>query len=193
MNYILLGAAGFILLHLIDLAFLKRLSLAKPALWLIGTALVIGSSVMVATAGDKLSFPVWISISGWCLLTASTIGMFYSLYLAIPFDSTYVKAGTSGLLVTKGLYRLVRHPWLVFFALSMIGLALGSRSVLAFEAGAAWTFVSAGLVYLQDRHLFPRMFPGYDEYRKTTPMILPNKHSLSAFIEGFKQNKVSEV
>jgi hypothetical protein len=38
------------------------------------------------------------------------------------------------------------------------------------------------------------MFPGYIQYQARTPMLLPNKDSVSAFIEGLKQNKkVSEV
>ena len=75
----------------------------------------------------------------------------------------------------------------------MLGLAAGSHSTLAAEAGLVWTVFSAVLVYLQDQKVFPRMFPGYAEYQKITPMLLPNRNSVTAFIEGLKRNKVPEV
>jgi len=133
-------------------------------------------------------------VSGWILLIISISLMILSLYAALPFGKTYIDSGVSGELITTGLYRLVRHPWLLFFGLSMVGLTLGSGSILALEAGLIWTALSAGLVYLQDRMVFPKMFPGYIQYQARTPMLLPNKDSVSAFIEGLKHNKkVSEV
>ena len=194
MNYILLGAAGFLLMHLLDLASLKTLPLVKPALALSGTSLVAGSAVMVAISGERFSMPLSLALLGWVLLAVSLVLMVRSLYVTLPFAKTYLAPGTSGQLVTSGLYCLVRHPWLLFFSLTMVGLTVGSRSLLALEAGVIWTTLSAALVYLQDRWVFPRMFPGYAEYQRRTPMLLPNKASISAFIEGLKQNKkVSEV
>jgi protein-S-isoprenylcysteine O-methyltransferase Ste14 len=193
MNYILLGAAGFLLMHLLDFASLKKLPLVKPALALSGTALVVYASAMAAVNGERFELPLSLTLIGWVLLAVSACLMVYSLYVVLPFGKTYLATGLSGQLVTGGLYRLVRHPWLLFFGLSMAGLVLGSRSLLALEASVFWTVLSAGLAYLQDRHLFPRMFPGYAEYQRRTPMLLPNKVSFSAFLRDLKQNKVSEV
>jgi protein-S-isoprenylcysteine O-methyltransferase Ste14 len=193
MNYILLGAAGFLLMHLLDLASLKKLPLVKPALALSGTALVVYASAMAAVSGERFELPLSLTLIGWVLLAVSACLMVYSLYVVLPFGKTYLATGLSGQLVTGGVYRLVRHPWLLFFALSMAGLTIGSRSLLALEAGVVWTALSAGLVFLQDRMVFPRMFPGYAEYQRRTPMLLPTKNSLSAFFKGLKQNKVSEV
>jgi len=194
MNYILLGAAGFLLMHLLDFASLKRLPLLKPALTLSGTGAVAFSVLMVAIDSPRFELPLWLLAAGWVLLAICLYLMAHSLYVALPFGKTYIAPGSSGQLVTGGVYRLVRHPWLLFFALAMIGLTVGSRSILAFEAGAAWTVLSAGLVYLQDRYLFPRMFSGYAAYQRRTPMLVPTVKSVSAFIEGSKQNKkVSEV
>ncbi len=193
MNYILLGAAGFLLMHLLDFASMKKVPLLKPALALSGTALVTFAAAMAAVKSEQFGLPGFVSAAGWLVLIAAVYLMAHSLYVALPFGKTYVAAGSSGQLVTGGVYRLVRHPWLMFFALAMVGLTLGSRSILAFEAGIAWTGLSAILVGLQDWKIFPRMFPGYAGYQKTTPMLLPNRHSVTAFIEGLKQNKVPEV
>lgn len=193
MSYIWIGLVGFGLVHLLDFASMKGFPVVKPVLWLLGTGMLVVAAVMTAVTGPELPLPLWLTPLGWILLAVSVYMMVYSLYVALPFGKTYVGAGTSGQLVTGGLYRLVRHPWLVFFAFSMAGLTLASRSILALEAGIIWTVLSAGLVYLQDRWVFPRMFPGYAAYQKTTPMLVPTKSSLSAFVKGLKRNKLSEV
>jgi protein-S-isoprenylcysteine O-methyltransferase Ste14 len=194
MNYILLGAAGFLLMHLLDFASMKKLPLVKPALSLSGTALIVFAAAMAAIEGEQFGLPAWASAAGWVLFIVSMYLTIHSLYFALPLGKTYVTPGASGQLVTSGVYRLVRHPWLLFFAAAMIGLTLGSRSILALEAGIAWTALSAILVSLQDRKIFPRMFAGYGEYQQITPMLLPNRNSVTAFIEGLKRNnKVPEV
>ena len=193
MIYIILGTVGFSLIHLLDLASLKKLPLVKPVLWFLGTGLIVYAVVMVAVAEETLPLPTWLSPAGWILFILALCFMAYVLYAALPFSRTYITSGTNGQLVTEGLYSLVRHPWLLFFTLAMLGLVLGSRSVLALGAGIIWTMFSIVLVYLQDRHVFPRMFPGYEDYQKRTPMLLPNQDSLSAFFKGLKRNKTLEV
>lgn len=192
MLYIALGAVGFGLVHLLDLASLKRLPLVKPALWLSGTGLVVYAAVMAAGSGETLSLPAWLRSGGWLLLAVSLYLMVYSLYITLPFSKTYVQPGGSGQLVTGGLYSLVRHPWLLFFSLAMTGLFLGSASLTALAAGISWTLLSVILVYFQDRYVFPRMFAGYADYRKRTPMLWPTRNSLSAFFKGLKHNQKLE-
>jgi protein-S-isoprenylcysteine O-methyltransferase Ste14 len=193
MKYILLGAAGFALMHLLDFVSLKKVPTLKPICSISGTAMIVIAATMVAVEGERFTLPAWASAAGWTLFIVSAGLTAYSLYFALPLGSTYIKTGTSGQLVTDGVYALVRHPWLLFFVLSMTGLSLGSRSALAAEAGLAWTALSALLVFVQDQKIFPRMFNGYPEYQKTTPMLLPTRHSVSAFIEGLRRNKVPEV
>jgi hypothetical protein len=48
MNYMLLGAAGFLLMHLMDFASIRRLPLFKPVLSVSGTALIILAAVASA-------------------------------------------------------------------------------------------------------------------------------------------------
>ena len=42
------------------------------------------------------------------------------------------------------------------------------------------------VVAVQDRFFFDRMFAGYAAYRKQTPMLIPNWHSLAALATSFK-------
>ncbi|MDV2989800.1 MAG: methyltransferase [Dehalogenimonas sp.] len=193
MNYILLGAAGFMLMHFLDFASMKKITGLKPLLWLVGTGLVVYAMFNVAVTGNHFGFPVWINIFGWGVFSAALFGMAYSLYVALPIGKTYISSGTSGQLVTNGIYELVRHPWLLFFGFAMAGLVLLSGSLLALWAGIVWVLFSTILVYLQDRYVFPRMFPGYHRYQETTPMLIPSKQSLTAFFKGLKKNNKLEV
>jgi hypothetical protein len=37
-------------------------------------------------------------------------------------------------------------------------------------------------VTIQDRFLFGKMFPEYKDYRRETPMLIPNRKSIVAFV-----------
>ena len=186
MNNILLGSLGFVLVHLVDWAALKRLPLLKPLFEFCGTALVVFAIIATTTEGSRISLPFWTGAIGATLLVFSIMGLIYSLFINLPLHSTYIKTGNSGQLVDTGLYQLVRHPWLIFFILTMAGLALASRSVDIITAGLWWTALSVMLIWWQDRYVFCRMFPNYDVYKQHTPMLIPTPKSVSAFLSQFK-------
>ena len=74
----------------------------------------------------------------------------------------------------------------------MLMLALipvtGSRLLLI----AAPVFIGLDilLVFLQDKYIFGRMFTDYAAYRRTTPMLIPNRRSIRAFLNS--NNKEAE-
>ncbi len=194
MNYILLGLVGFGLIHLFDFISLKRLPYLKSITFSAGSLLWLGSLVLLAASPNRFELPLFVTIAGWSLALVFGLLFIHSLFISLPFSQTYVKKGVGNQLVTTGLYALVRHPGVPMLSLGLIGLALGTGSKELAAAVPIWIIADALLVYLQDRIVFPRMFTGYAEYQCCTPMLLPNKASLTAFIEGLKQNKkVSEV
>jgi protein-S-isoprenylcysteine O-methyltransferase Ste14 len=185
MFYIVLGAAGFLLINLLDLVALKRLSLAKPALWGLGNALGICAIIGVCLSGDTLPLPAWSTWLGWGLLVASLTLLIHALFINLPFGKTYINTGVGDRLVTTGLYALVRHPWLHFYVLVLLSLLLVSHSSLLLVAAPVWLALNVPLIVIQDRYVFSRMFPGYGEYRQRTPMLWPNKKSIKAFLGQF--------
>lgn len=187
MIYIALGSLGFLIIHAFDIVSLKRIPGAKPVTWLVGNGLLAFSVAMVCLASDKLPLPIWSTWLGWTLLSVSLSMLIYSLFINLPFRKTYVSAGVGNKLITTGLYALVRHPWMHWLILLMLSLVLVSRSSLMLIASPIWILLDILLVTIQDKFFFGRMFAGYDTYRKETPMLVPNRRSISAFINSLKQ------
>jgi protein-S-isoprenylcysteine O-methyltransferase Ste14 len=187
MIYIVLGGLGFLSVQLLDIVSLKRIPGVKPLTMLVGNGLLVFSIIMLCLSPDKLALPVWSSWLGWALLPISLFLLIYSLYIKLPFAKTYVATGVGDRLITSGLYALVRHPGVHWFTLLMVTLILVSRSRLMLIAAPIWVLLDIVLVAIQDRFFFGRMFAGYENYRRQTPMLIPNRRSLSAFINSLKQ------
>ena len=185
MIYIILGSLGFLVIHLLDIVSLKRIPVAKPVTWIVGSGLLAYSVIMVCFVPDKLPLPIWSTWLGWALLSISIFLLIYSLFINLPFRKTYVTTGVGDKLITTGLYALVRHPWVHCFILFLLSLVLVSRSSLLLIASPIWILLCILLVVIQDKFLFGRMFDGYDTYRQQAPMLLPNRKSISAFMRTF--------
>jgi len=189
MIYIALGAFGFLIIHLFDIVSLKRIPGAKPGIWILGSGLLIYSLMMACLQSDKLLLPMWSAWLGWGLLFVSFSLLVYSLFINLPFRKTYVATGVGDKLIKTGLYALVRHPWVHCFTLFLLSLVLVSRSSLLLVASPIWILLYILLVVIQDKFLFGRMFDGYDSYRHETPMLLPNRRSIRAFVNSVKQSR----
>jgi protein-S-isoprenylcysteine O-methyltransferase Ste14 len=187
MLYIALGSLGFLIIHVFDIVSLKRIRGAKPVTWLVGNGLLVYSVIMVCLSPDKLPLASWSAWLGWALLSVSFFLLFYSLFIKLPFRRTYIATGVGDKLVTSGLYVLVRHPGVHWFTLVVLSLVLVSRSSLMLIASPIWILLDVLLVVIQDRFFFGRMFAGYDSYRRQTPMLVPNRRSISAFINSLRQ------
>jgi len=189
MIYIAMGAIGFTVIHLFDIVSLKRIPKAKPVTWALGSGLLIYSLVMICLAPDKLLLPSWLTWLGWGALGVSLSLLVYSLFIKLPFQKTYVATGVGDKLVTTGVYALVRHPGVLWSTLFMLSLIPVSRSSLLLIAAPIFILLDILLVVIQDRFVFGRMFDGYDNYRQKTPMLLPNRRSVNAFLHSLRQTR----
>lgn len=187
MIYVAIGALGFLVISLFDIISLKRIPRVKPYVWIVGSGLLVYSLVMIFLTSDKFSLPVWSTWLGWGLLLISLFMLTYSLFINLPFQKTYITTGVGDKLITTGLYALVRHPGVFWFILVLLSLVLISKSSLLLIASAVWILLDIALVVIQDRFFFTKMFDGYESYRQRTPMLLPNRRSISTFINELKQ------
>lgn len=179
--YIAAGLSGFALLHLFDFVSLKRLPFLKPMVWGLGSVLWLYSLIMLATGTDKIDLVPPISTLGWTIAFVFGIAFFHALFISLPFTGTYVAKGVGNVMVTTGLYAMMRHPGVLLLSLALIGLSLGTGSVGLIIATPLWIIADVILVYLQDRYVFPRMFPGYTAYQKRTPMLIPTRNSIREY------------
>ena len=185
--YVTIGALGFLVIHLFDIVSLKRISGAKPLTWILGSGLFIYALINVFFQSDKLLLPGWTTWLGWGLLSVSLLLLIYSLFINLPFRKTYIATGVGDKLITTGLYALVRHPGVHWFILFMLSLILVSKSSMLLIASLIWILLDIVLVVFQDKFIFGRMFASYASYRKETPMLVPNRRSINAFINSLKQ------
>jgi protein-S-isoprenylcysteine O-methyltransferase Ste14 len=111
-----------------------------------------------------------------------------ALFINLPFRKTYVEAGVGNKLVKTGLYALIRHPGVYWVASSFFSLVLVSKSSLMLIAAPVFVFLNTVLVIVEDRYFFVKMFDGYREYQKETPMLVPNRKSIRAFLNSMKKS-----
>ncbi len=189
MLYIIIGAIGFVVVHIFDLVALKRIPRLKPVVWCIGSGLLIYSLVMICRYPVKIELPAWSIWLGWGVLAVSAFLLIHSLFVSLPFRKTYVDAGVGDKLVKTGLYALVRHPGILWFPLFMLSLIPISKSSLLLIAAPTFIALDIVLVFIQDKFIFGRMFRGYERYRRETPMLLPNRKSVGAFLRSLRQVK----
>jgi len=187
MIYMAIGCLGFLLIHLFDIVSLKRLPGAKPFIWILGSGLLVYALMVACLQSQKLPLPPWSTWLGWALLTISLLLLIYSLFINLPFRKTYIATGVGNKLIRTGLYALVRHPGVHWFILLMLSLILVSKSSLLLIATPIFILLDIVLVIVQDKFFFSRMFDGYDSYRQETPMLVPNRQSINAFINSLKQ------
>ena len=186
MNYIAIGIIGFLSAYLFDVISLKGISRLKLPIGIIAASLVIYATLMVCLRSEQFVLPTWITWLGWVLLPISIMFFVYSLFINLPFRKTYVRSGVGDKLIRTGTYALVRHPGVLWYAMILVSLILVSRSELLLIASPIWFAMDLLHVTIQDKFLFSKMFEDYDDYRQETPMLIPNRRSISAFLKTFR-------
>jgi protein-S-isoprenylcysteine O-methyltransferase Ste14 len=190
MMYIGIGVFGFIVIHLFDLVSLKRIPFGvKPAVWTAGFAILIFSLVKLCLQSNTLAIPAWLTGVGWFLLAISLIMITFALFINLPFRKTYVNSGVGDRLIKTGLYALVRHPGVYWVTAFFFSLAFISKSSLMLIAAPIFAILNIALVIFQDRYFFVRMFAGYEQYQRETPMLIPNRQSIKAFVNSLKRSR----
>ena len=178
MGYVALGAVAFVMAGFFDFASLKRIPYMKQSIGVTVVLLFGYSLVMVALYPVKLATPAWLSCAGWPFLVLGVFSLVYSLFLEIPFGRTYVTAGTGDELVKTGTYALVRHPCVLWLGLILLSLVLVTRSRLLLLATPVWLLADIAYVWIQEKFFLGRMFAGYEQYEKETPMLIPTRASI---------------
>jgi len=179
MTGLVLGFIGFIMFIFYDINQIKgNMKLFKP-LFAIGCAMLIVGSVHIALFSDSWQQKLGIAATClWGLLAViNIITLVYTLFFAFPFDEAYI-AGSKQNIYTKGMYALCRHPGVLWMFGFYIFFALFIRKPMMLAAAVEFTALNIFYVWIQDRYIFPKLFDGYDVYRKNVPFLLPTLNSI---------------
>ncbi len=100
------------------------------------------------------------------LMGSTLLLTLYSVLLELPLHG-------DGTLYTKGTYSLCRHPGFLWYSLFTLLTA-----TYFWYAPLVWVclgYIGCNflLVVWEDTVLFPKMFPQYAAYKKTTPFLIP--------------------
>jgi len=136
----------------------------------------------------EIYFTLLALLGGWPLLIISACLLVYSIFLEIPFKQTYAMNGVGDKLVKTGTYALVRHPGVLWFGLFLTALIVVSRSKLLLIAAPLWFLLDVSWVWIQERLYFNQMFPGYEQYRRETPMLIPTRESITRCMKTLRKS-----
>lgn len=171
---IFLGIGAFLLFALGDAndAYIKNklLKLCFP----VGLCILALATYLRADVSAGVS-AVWCLIAGLFLLAE-----LYALFGAFPAGETYVETDSRRNVCTTGVYALCRHPGVLFFIGLYVCLSLGIN--LPWTDTAVYCILDIALAAFEDVCTFPIVLGGYDEYKKSTPFLIPNINSVKKML-----------
>lgn len=121
-------------------------------------------------------------------LLLSCTALIYVLFFALPFDHTYIENRPLAL-VDHGAYALCRHPGFWPFGLFYICLGLFLSNTSLIIGSILYTGCNFIYICIQDYYIFPLYIQGYDEYKKSVPLLLPTRNSISKALGQSGLNK----
>lgn len=137
-----------------------------------GMLVLVSSIAEYVFSGRGISWPLF--AGGWIVALTSfwlrrkaiaALGKFWSLHVEIRENHEFV---------TTGPFRFVRHPAYLSMVLELLALAMICNARFSFILVlAAFVPVLILRVRLEETALVEKFGPAYQEYRRTTPAIIP--------------------
>lgn len=187
-----MGILGFVFYFIYDINSIYWNNRWLQKFFLAGTCLITLSTAEMLY-NQRANFQLGCAaITGGVAACLFFLLLIYTLFFALPFEETYVAENKERKAYTRGVYGLCRHPGVLWFAGLYGGLALlvGSRQVIIL-AGVL-TALNVLYVVFQDLWTFPKTFSNYEEYKKSTPFLIPNGKSIQYCIRTLHTEKEGE-
>jgi protein-S-isoprenylcysteine O-methyltransferase Ste14 len=162
----LLGASGYLLAGLYDIALLYRKELISKIFYLgfFITAIPFVFLFLTYSSAHTMFISLLLALLMFCFFSL----LIYSVLLEIP-----LKKEQDCMLYKKGTYSLCRHPgflWHTAFCV-LTSLYFWYTAITLMMIG--FILCNFILIVIEDVFLFPKMFDEYEEYKKTTPFLAP--------------------
>lgn len=179
MTYIFLGFLAYLFFVVYDINSIIFKHKLLYSFFFVGIFLIIVAIVgIVITSLDMIQIDI-IRIGIFGVFTVIFFFLLiYTLFFALPFKNTYIEAEGSPKVCQSGVYALCRHPGVLWFIGFFVFLGLTLQIPLLLTAAVVFSLLNILYVIFQDKWTFIRIFENYDEYKKTTPFLIPNKKSI---------------
>lgn len=160
----LLGATGYLLALLYDVAVLYTKPLLQKILY-VGFFVTAFPYPLLFVAYDS-PHPGY---AAWILFPL--ILVFASLLVYSVLIELALFGGRPGEVYQKGTYGKSRHPGFIWYTVINVLVAIYYWNYHITMLCFGLTLCNLVLITVEDLYFFPRMFSGYEEYRKHTPFF----------------------
>lgn len=185
---IILGSIGFLCYFVYDINSVTKKNQILQRGFTVGSSLVfLGTIRMLIDGWANRNQNVLICLLWSVFGIVMFILLIYTLFFALPFNTTYVEKSNEREAYTEGVYALCRHPGVLWYAGMYISFLL-----IVYSLEMLWCvmiYIGWNLAYIifQDMIIFPKTFTNYEEYKKMTPFLIPNRQSLRRCIRTLKK------
>ncbi len=179
MGYLVAGLIAFGMYLIYDINSFTWKNRFLHSFFMAGSILLAAATAgCVVTSLREQTLPLWWRVV--CgLLAVSQVGLLvYTLFFALPFGETYVRADGKIPVYKEGVYALCRHPGVLWFILLYTFLALMTGTALMAAAGVEYSVLNVLYIWFQDRVTFKQTLYGYENYQKETPFLIPDRKSI---------------
>ncbi len=108
--------------------------------------------------------------------------LIYTLFFALPFESTYVAFDQTKAIRT-GMYGLSRHIGVLWFILMYVSLIFVFNDMTFTLFAAVSSLMNLIYIVIQDNYTFVRTFHDYQDYKKDVPFLIPSYRSIKRVIQ----------
>ena len=171
--FVVFGVASGLVLHLADADTESEGSGTRSAVavWLL--AFFHANTVAAAASTDAgrlalLETPLL--IAGIVIGTFGWVLFIWSTWVLVRRGDFHGLESTQ--LVTSGPFRFSRHPQSLGWTLLLLGIAVGSRSVVGLLLVVAFALFAARYAHIEERQMAERFGEPFQRYRASTPAAL---------------------
>lgn len=173
MLYLVIGVAGFAAVVLYDVAQLRGKRAAAALLSSIGYLCIAASIVFLILSVRLPNTPFELLAAELAMALLSFLLLVYSVVIEIPLARRHRSGSSEREVVSAGFYGIVRHPGFLWFVLLWTSLVCIYHSGLVARVGSCLIALDLVLILLEDAVFFPRMFAGYEAYKRRVPFVFP--------------------
>lgn len=140
----------------------------------------VGFGLLAAVTAFGLDFSEKVSVVWIAAAAVFLILEIYALFGSFPAEDAYTSNEKQRTVYTKGVYAMCRHPGVLFFIGLYVCLSLAAS--FPWMQTIVYGILDIALVAYEDKCIFPRILGGYEEYRNTTPFLIPNARSIGKML-----------